>query len=402
MLNISIIGNILFTDEIKGALQRCLPDKSYNWDVSPEYADLLIYEGHFSDFKEYPDAVFINIDTLDDKKHMYLKMLSADEYEIPISYFDRIVCSVFAVMSKVRELKIALQIDEDELFELKAEHKNDELNRKAETEVQRNVMSEVFDVEDLETELIYIPKSEVSGDFVTTQKIFDKIFIFFGDVTGHGSYGGMYGASLISLAKGYLANASKMTANLQSFAIYLRDSAFFYHGGYEGSSSENIICEIDLKEHKASFCTFAGGTISPLIIKQNGKIITVYGEEEIMNGKILPRMGDTIYEDISPTPEPVVFDDIKAGDTILFYTDGITELFSTKSSESNDVAFTYGPEKLAKIIKETVSHKGNKPEVLVKSLVADVTSYGIKGLETGATLKDVINDDATIYCIRIK
>ena len=117
----------------------------------------------------------------------------------------------------------------------------------------------------------------------------------------------------------------------------------------------------------------------------------------------LPRIGDTLYEDDdAPQPEIVTVGRFKEGDSILFYTDGITELFSKKKDGMKDFYYTYGPGNMITAIKDVVSLSGNHPEIINKAIISDVTSYGVRGLDTGATLESVINDDATLFCIRRK
>lgn len=399
---IKIQGSRNFKNQVMTQLQIMEQSGYFSYTDEFHNASIVVSEG-VVDISQYPRC-YSKIEVIDetDKDTIIFQCVcNKKPYSYPLKDFNAVLKSTILLTSILCEKDKEIDFKDEQLLHFMEEDKEQEINLKNSRMVQFKVMNEALKISGFETDLVYIPKGQVSGDFVISEEIFDKIFIFFGDVTGHGSYSGTYGVSLISLAKGFLRNASPMMANIRSLTNYMSKAAFFYHAGCEMSSAEVIFCEIDLKKNIASFCTFGGGTISPLIIRQNGKVEAVYTLENCEC--VLPRIGDTLYEDDdAPQPEIVTVGRFKEGDSILFYTDGITELFSKKKDGMKDFYYTYGPGNMITAIKDVVSLSGNHPEIINKAIISDVTSYGVRGLDTGATLESVINDDATLFCIRRK
>lgn len=392
-------GSRTFQNQIMNQLQDMEQRRYFSYTQNIEDAFIIISEGTI-DTRMYPKCYskieVVEAPTLE--KIAFQQVGKNRTASFPMRDLPAIMQSTILMMWIIYKKDEEISIQKDRLSKLLEEDNENEINQKTSRIVQLKVASDALNLPGFDTDLIYIPKNQVSGDYVLAEKVFDKVFIMIGDVTGHGSYCGTYAASLIAEAKGFLRTASPMTANLRSFASYMSEASFFYHGDSDRSSTENVFCEIDLKKNIAYFCTFGGGSITPVIIRKNGKVEKVFTAEE--QGQILPRMGDTLYED-DDAPLPVVlsfyFD---PGDAVLFYTDGITELFC--SQEEKDIAYTYGPDNLIKSIKDVVSYLGNTPANIVKSIVSDVISYGVQGLETSTALESIVNDDATIYCIRRK
>jgi serine phosphatase RsbU (regulator of sigma subunit) len=275
-------------------------------------------------------------------------------------------------------------------------------------------MKEMSKIDGFSSEYVFLPKNEVSGDFLVTQKMPDgRTFIFLGDVTGHGFYSGAYASAMISAIRSYFDTCSMFGANLNQFAMYIARAAFYYHGGSEQSSCECVICEIDPSRNVANFVTFSGGNISPIIIKKSGKVKTVYSlleddseesrtkNDETMK-KITPRLGEPYYENnITFETMPGVFTErFCVGDTILFYTDGFSEMFSQVKKGLKDQAYVYGVDNMERAVKDAVSTKGNDPDVVVNAVISDISSYAVKGLSDSKRLENLIYDDATMFCIK--
>ena len=403
MLGLKIAGSKNFSDQIKNKMERMEKDGWFIYTDDVNEASIVISE---EDACPYDTDIFVYIEVMKnvDGHLCALQYIMGEKVEMFFlkdlpSVLQGTIMMVSVLLKKenrIIELNKQLAIEEEKSSGVLNNLKNFK-------KVQKNVTFEVSNLSRFESELLFIPKEEVSGDFIVVKEMPSKTFVFIGDVTGHGLYAGTYAATLVALAKNYFDTSSLLNANLSNFMLYIANAAFYYHGGIEQSSCECVICEIDHKKNLASFCTFSGGNISPILIKQNGRVTTLFSEEEY--DKIKPRLGDEFYENNIgfDTLPGIITKSFHVGDTILFYTDGFSELFSkTENGVEKDQSFIYGVENMERAVKDAVLTQGNNPETVVKAVVSDISSYGMKGLDESGKLEDLVYDDATMFCIRRK
>ena len=394
-MNISIFGSNSFQNQIMTQLQSLYNQGFFVYTEDDSESSVIISEGKYEKPLKEDCCVLFEINTDTKEVSQYVSNTKTSVFflkDLP-AILQASICLVQTILEKNKQL----EEKEDHIKGLTKEEKQNEITQKDFRDVQFAVMGESLDIEGFDSDLIFLPKNQISGDFVMVEKLHNKLFLFFGDVTGHGIYCGTYAAVLYSLAKGYLKNASPMMSNIYQFASYMSKAAFFYHGDNTMSSADVVLCEIDLKNNTAYFCTYGGGAISPIVIKKNGHIHTVFDENNF--DKILVKMGEYPADDKLQDPRIVEYS-FEKGDSLLFYTDGITELFSYKGYGDN--RYTYGPENMIKAVEDAVKLSGNDPNLVVKTIVSDVVSYGLKGLDSCATLESMISDDATIFCIKRK
>lgn len=415
MLRIMVNGRKHFCDQVKNKIEWMEEEGIFSYTDEVENASIIVSEeGSYS----LAPNVLVYIETIKDSQTGKLSVaqtVMGQKIEVfPIESLPYILQSTIRMMGPLirKEHKITELVKKNIALE---DFKTTVVdNLKNFKKVQSNVSLDLSDLDDFETQFIYIPKDEISGDFLVTKKLLDgRTFVFIGDVTGHGFYAGTYAATLVALTKSYFDMCSIAGADLQQFALYIAKAAFYYHGGCEQSSAECVVCEINPNKNLARFLTFSGGNISPILIKKNGTVKTIYtlreedseearqNNEEVMK-KIKPRIGEPFFEDnLSFESIPGVFESrFCVGDTLLFYTDGFSEMFSQTEDGKKDQSFVYGVENMERAVKDAVSLKGNDPEVVVKSVVSDISSFGVKKLGESKALKDLIYDDATMLCIK--
>lgn len=415
MLRILINGQKHFCDQIKNKLE-CIKDEglfSYTDDLDD--ASIIISEEDSCPIA--PNAlVYIEvIRNVETGKLSVAQTIMGQQIEaFPVEDLPYVLQSTIRMMGLIlkKQNKITELVKKNNALE---EFQSTTVeNLKNFKKVQQNTSVSATDLEGFETKLIYLPKDEISGDFLVTKKLLDgRTFIFIGDVTGHGFYAGAYAATLVALTKSYFDMCSIIGADLQQFALYIAKAAFYYHGECEQSSAECVICEINPSKNLARFLTFSGGNISPILIKKNGTIKTIYSlseeeteearirNEEVMK-KIKPRIGEPFFEDnVTFESIPGIFETrFNIGDMLLFYTDGFSEMFSQTEGGKKDQNFVYGVENMERAVMDAVSLKGNNPEVVVNSVISDISSFGVKQLGESKAFKDLIYDDATMLCIK--
>lgn len=415
MLRIMINGSKHFCDQIKNKIEWMEEEGLFTYTDEIDNASIVINEGEECQFSQNALVYIKTIkDQVNDEVYVSQTVMGQRIESFPIQNLPYVLQNTIRMMGLIlrKENKITELVRKNILLD---DFKTTTIdNLKNFKKVQNNVSTNLNDLEDFETKLIYIPKDEISGDFVVAKKLLDdRIFIFIGDVTGHGFYAGAYAATLVSLTKSYFDMCSITGADLQQFALYIARAAFYYHGDCEQSSAECVICEIDPNKNLARFLTFSGGNISPILIKKNGVVKTIYtlseentedarrNNEEVMS-KIKPRIGEPFFEDnLTFESMPGVFETrFCIGDTLLFYTDGFSEMFSQTEGGKKDQSFVYGVENMERAVKDAVSLKGNGPEVVINSIVSDISSFGVKQLGESKALKDLIYDDATMLCIK--
>lgn len=415
MLKILVAGKKTFCDQIKNKIEDVKNEVTFAYTDELEEASIIISE---EDCVSPIPSTIAYIETMKDKQTGKLSVaqttLGKRVEPFPLENLPYILQSTMSLVELVleKEQKVTEIINRNErLLESK---ECMESNLKNFQIVQSNVSNEMKDLDGFETVLYYLPKDAVSGDFLVTRQIYDgRTFLFFGDVTGHGFYAGAYAAILVALTKSYFDTCSVLGLDLQQLALYLAKAAFYYHGGNEQSSAECVICEIDPKKNLARFLTFSGGNISPILIKKDGSVQTVYAlleetsedakeKNQDLIQKVKPRLGEPFFEDnITFDSIPGIFEKrFCVGDTLLFYTDGISEMFSQTKEGKKDQKFVYGVENMERAVKDAVSLKGNSPKIIVDAIKGDVASFGIKELCESKNLKNLIYDDVTMFCMK--
>ena len=263
-------------------------------------------------------------------------------------------------------------------------------------EAQKMIMLPRFKDEMFDIHVVYEPYRDVSGDVLFIQKIYEKIFIMVADVTDHGYLAGMYGASLYALANNYVQHSSVMEQSVDAWSQYMvKASKMFQPYGLDIGNpmmvrftANALFCIIDTKECKASFTFYGSGQEPPIIVK-GGHSAKIFS---ISDGIGAP-LGDL------ETPAKVHKKKFFPGDSIIFFTDGATEIFAN-ATEDKDVQKIYSVEKIEKSANAALSNKKKSPKDIIEFILKDASAYSIaEDLESDANMPN-ITDDLTIMCIK--
>ena len=405
MLSVCVSGSASFKNQIKNRIQPLFEEGYFDYREDPSCSHIIISEEENIKYEPslYPEMyVFIEVlrgrdGRLSAAQNIAGKKTDCFELKDILSVLQG-ECLMIEILRErdraISDLKKNALLWEDEQTTLVQNFENAR-------DVQRAVMDKALNLKMFDVDMTYIPKSIISGDFVVAKEIFGKLFVFFGDVTDHGVYAGEYAASLVALASSYLDECSMYTADLQNFVSYMARAAFYYHGESEQSSCECVLCEINPAEKRASFCTFGGGTTSPIVIKPDGTVKRVFDTDDLE--KIKPRLGDSCYEggvEFKDLPGTVSVR-FHPGDAVLFYTDGFSEMFSLKGTVK-DQQYIYGVENMVSAATDACEKNGNFPSSIIRSVIRDISSYGVAGLEDSSKIENMVGDDATMYCVRLK
>ena len=171
-------------------------------------------------------------------------------------------------------------------------------------------------IDNVEIAGYYTSASECGGDWWHYTDLGDKVLLWIGDATGHGAPA----ALITSAAKSVASVVEKMPAISPKEAMSLLNTSI-----YENSKSKVcmtfFIASIDKKSGKMTFCNASHEP--PILIPSKGAELKKMHLEPIM-GESGPRLGE------SPESEYVEETmELSEGDTIYFYTDGVTELYGS-------------------------------------------------------------------------
>jgi len=212
----------------------------------------------------------------------------------------------------------------------------------------------------LDVAAIYTPASDVAGDFYDFLELdHGRLGIFIADVSGHG----VPAALVASMLKIALATQSE---NASSPARILAALNALFCGRLERQFITAAYVHID---PAADMLTVASAGHPPPILRHSETT-----EEIVASGVVLGRFRDARYEEVTRP--------FAAGDTLVLYTDGVTET-------ANKSADIWGDGRLL----ATVATQGNNSaNALAAKIIAEVTSWrGISGPP---------EDDVTMVVVR--
>ncbi len=235
--------------------------------------------------------------------------------------------------------------------------------------IQRSLLPEnVPEIRDVRVAFKYIPMMGVGGDFVNIYYREDdnKIGLFICDVSGHGVYAAMI-ASMVSNALDFF-----WESHFDNPSEILKKMSNFLKGKMGGNFFTGCICSIDIS---SGLLTMANAGHPPLMLISKDKTI------EMKRTK-----GRLINEFFEPNQENISFS-LCDGDTIVLYTDGITEA----ENQNGDVVGG-DDEKFSRWIRKFYEIS-DSPDELCKNIYAGVVDH------TGT---DQLADDFTILVLEYK
>lgn len=271
--------------------------------------------------------------------------------------------------------------------------------------IQQKIMSEKPFAQDFEIEILYQGKSKVSGDFFLMEDLGDRVLAVIGDVTDHGYFSGIYGASIYSAIRSFIATAPKYALDIINLANFIQYASRFYHVRDDFpdmdmdnlSSAELTICEIDKVHKKVRFLPMGSGNEPPIIIHKGKASFIDYLAEDITIG--LP-IGEGSQK--SPSGKDIIERaNFKRGDCIVLYTDGITEIFNVPEEEKKDNENTYSKERLLSSVEHELKKEDWNPGTIIRGISLDAASYSTENTKIN-NKKQIpgAKDDVTVVCIR--
>ncbi len=185
----------------------------------------------------------------------------------------------------------------------------------AAAQIQRSMVPSRFpafpDRDDFDIFAVMIPAKQVGGDLYQFFLLKDGRLCFaIGDVAGKGVPAALFMAVttyLLKAAADQEAGPEQILFQLNSRLFQDNDSAMFV---------TFVCCILDLKTGELQYAN--GGHNPPLLVRRNGEIA-------FLGNPGGPVVG--IFEDVSFTPETLW---LQPGDSLLLYTDGVTEAFNTE------------------------------------------------------------------------
>ncbi|NOT17516.1 MAG: SpoIIE family protein phosphatase [Sulfuriferula sp.] len=199
------------------------------------------------------------------------------------------------------------------------------------------------------------PADEVGGDYYDVLQHGEQIYLAIGDVTGHG-----LGSSLVMLMTQSAVRTLVALDETDPNRVMNTLNRALY------DNIKRIRCEKNLTLVFLHYCanaTGGGGQLhitgqheSILIVRRNGEL------EEIDTWELGFPLGlvEDISEYISAMSLPLA-----VGDTVLLYTDGITEA-------ANEVQMLYGIQRLKTVL---IAHHKESADAIVQAIVADVKQH---------------------------
>jgi len=258
--------------------------------------------------------------------------------------------------TKVSERTVDLRQANQQISDLNEQLKDENLRLGAELDIARQIQmmvlppeSETSAIDDLDIACYMCPADEVGGDYYDVLRIGDSVFIGIGDVTGHGLPAGiimlMAQTSLLTLSQSGEQDMEKMMAILNR-VIYQNIVRI----------NENKSMTLAAIRYQDRQFNLVGQHESVLICRKNGQI------EEIDTIDLGFPIG--LESDIADFISSTQFA-LEPEDTLLLYTDGITEA-------ENEAGDMYTLERLKDGL---MAHHALNAKDMLDQLLADVYAY---------------------------
>ncbi|MCB1159804.1 MAG: SpoIIE family protein phosphatase, partial [Leptospiraceae bacterium] len=223
------------------------------------------------------------------------------------------------------------------------------------------------DLPQLEMHSFYEPASETGGDWFNIYPFTDElVYIFIGDVTGHGVPSALIAAGVYSLVKNYLDFSDKANPPLPSAL---------------NTAINNLICDMGKLKYFMTFLSIQLNIRTGELVYSNSAhcpaiVFSKYSYLQLQESGLL--LG---------TPFPLIVQDssiqLKDNDLIFLYTDGATE------AENKEEEF-FGEDKLLELIQDGYT---KDTEFIIRSVRENISNF---------LNNKPLKDDITMVAIRYK
>jgi sigma-B regulation protein RsbU (phosphoserine phosphatase) len=253
----------------------------------------------------------------DSPKNLVLGLdAGADDFVTKSSDLDVIVARVRALLRvKAYQDRIVEQSEQMRRLYEEIKEKSDRimaLNQRFNRDLQfaRRVQEALlpakeFHAAEVEIRSAYLPSETLSGDFYDYFASGNTLYLFMGDVSGHG----LPAAILVAILKSYLHSEADPSISLAQFMSSLND---FLHGA--SLPSQYATGQVFRFTRGESHFTYASAAHPPFLILNNAqrKVAAVERPGHLLGAS----SGATFEEHELP---------VSAGDTLFIYTDGLTD-----------------------------------------------------------------------------
>ncbi len=232
--------------------------------------------------------------------------------------------------------------------------------------LQKALITEKQDLDQVRVTSKYIPSSQIGGDFHDCVEMEDKVWFIIADVTGHGVAAAMV-SSMVKVIFNHVIQESKTPKEVleqinHTFYHMMSDNRHLCFSAFVGL----------IEEDRLTYAN-AGHPYAGLYRRQRDEV-----ESLEQNGFLIGVFEDTDYEDVVST--------IASGDFIIAYTDGLyeTKMDEGGSSNSHETVF-----------EEMKRHKGliaSSPEVFLKAMIQSFGKFEDGDFE----------DDVALMMIEVK
>jgi phosphoserine phosphatase RsbU/P len=259
-------------------------------------------------------------------------------------------------LQKLKDGDIQIEKANTEITILNKQLEQDNIRMKTELDITREVQrlilpthEELAKIPDLDIARFMQPASEVGGDYYDIIYHDGKVKIGIGDVTGHGLESGMLMLMVQTAVRALLENNE---TDPMKFLDTLNRT--IYHNVQRMNSQKNMtLCLLDYQDGKVRI----SGQHEEMLVVRNGGLVQRVNTVDL---------GFTIglEEDIS---QFIAYADIQIypGDTIVLYTDGVTE-----AENENEVQ--YGIKRLIETIKKNWQQSA---EEIKQAVIDDLWEY---------------------------
>jgi sigma-B regulation protein RsbU (phosphoserine phosphatase) len=217
------------------------------------------------------------------------------------------------------QLKIAFETIQLQQEELKKREMQTERDLKLAKAIQKNFLNEYVEMPEIETHVIYRPVIHVGGDIYSFIKFKDRglLGIFIGDVNGHG----IHAALVTGILKAIITSAGIIRKDPNRLLHYMNNRVIelgldiFFTAFYGIIDTGNL-----------TFTFSRGGHNFPFLLRNSDEPVALDCE-----GPLLGISRDIFIEKKSIN--------LKSGDRILFYTDGLTECINDQGDSFENTKF---------------------------------------------------------------
>lgn len=233
-------------------------------------------------------------------------------------------------------------------------------------EIQKSQMPRFESLEDFDIAQSVLSAEALSGDFLDGYTLSDSSYqVILCDIAGHGTASSYVGAEVRRmfhcLAKHSDYQVGELFAEINN-SLTVEHSAYYY-----------ISTAMAIRFHNDNSMTIVSAGHPPALLYRSA---TNTVETVCPEGPLLGMVEDLVYEEESIT--------LESGDSLLLYTDGITEAHNPETNEM------YGEDRLAEILKENNEAKSRDIIFIILDDVYRFIDYQPQ------------QDDMTLLCIRKK